>query len=247
MAEHLFVYGYHALRAMLLNHQQQVKHLFVQSGRADERVDVLTQLALAAKIPISEVARQKLEGMVGERVHQGMVAQCLQLPTYNEVDLEYTVQSTDAPGLWLILDGVQDPHNLGACLRSANAFAVDGVIIPKKRAVGLTPAVRKVACGADVATPLFVVTNLARCLQMLKQAGVWLVGAAADTDMGLRDVDLSVSVGWVLGSEGHGMRRLTQEHCDYLVQIPMQGTVESLNVSVATGVCLYETLRQRQA
>ena len=162
------------------------------------------------------------------------------------LDLMALIESLDHPPFLLILDGVQDPHNLGACLRSADAAGVDAVIVPKDKAVGLTPVVRKVACGAAESVLFYQVTNLARTMRELQQAGVWLVGAAGEAESDVYDVDLKGALGLVLGAEEGGLRRLTREHCDNLIKIPMLGTVESLNVSVAAGICMFEALRQRR-
>jgi 23S rRNA (guanosine2251-2'-O)-methyltransferase len=160
-------------------------------------------------------------------------------------DLHDIVESVSGDALLLVLDGVQDPHNLGACLRVADAFGVHAVIAPKDRAVGMTPVVAKVASGAAEAVPYITVTNLARTMRELKEIGIWIVGADEGASAGLYTTKLRGPLAWVFGAEGEGMRRLTREHCDELVRIPMIGTVESLNVSVASGVCLSETIRQR--
>ncbi len=164
---------------------------------------------------------------------------------YDEEDLFHILEKSDKPAFLLILDGVQDPHNLGACLRTANAAGVQAVVVPKDRSVYITPTVRTVACGAAEKTPLVRVTNLARCLDRLKKAGVWLVGTADQSEKSLYEIDLKGPLALVMGAEGTGLRWLTADKCDFLAMLPMAGTVESLNVSVATGVCLYEAVRQR--
>jgi len=166
--------------------------------------------------------------------------------TGGERQLDDFLHTLRSPALLLVLDGVTDPHNLGACLRTADAAGVQAVILPKDRSAGLTPVVRKVACGAAEHLPVFAVTNLARALRTLQAAGLWVYGAAGEAEKSLYDVDFTGSVALVLGAEGSGLRRLTREHCDALVKIPMTGSVESLNVSVATGVLLYEVVRQRR-
>ncbi len=183
---------------------------------------------------------------MGDTQHQGVVAHLKSERHYTEVDLDDLLKKTDKPALILILDGVQDPHNLGACLRTADAAGVDALIIPKDRSSPLTPTARKVACGAAETIPVITVSNLARTLDHLKEQGVWLIGAAADASDTVYDIDLTGPVGIVLGAEGHGLRRLTQERCDYLAHVPMTGSVESLNVSVATGIFLFEAVRQRR-
>ena len=177
--------------------------------------------------------------------HQGVVARCRAVTVWQEDDLDQLLDGLSVPPLLLVLDGVQDPHNLGACLRSADAAGVHAVIAPRDRAVGLTPVVRKVASGAAETVPFIQVTNLARTLRTLKDKGLWTVGADAEGDGDVFSADLRGPTVLVMGAEGQGMRRLTREHCDLLVRIPMQGTVESLNVSVATGICLFEAVRQR--
>jgi len=167
------------------------------------------------------------------------------IKSLDEEDLFQTLESSGEPAFLLILDTVQDPHNLGACLRTANGAGVQAVIVPKDRSVSITPAVRTVACGAAEKTPLVRVTNLARFLDRLKKAGVWLVGTTDQADKSLYELDLTGPIAFVMGSEGTGIRRLTSDKCDFLAKLPMAGDVESLNVSVATGVCLYEAVRQR--
>ena len=191
------------------------------------------------------VSRQQLDKLTDNAVHQGVAAECHKAAEYHENDVDKIIDSTAKP-LFLILDGIQDPHNLGACLRSADAFGVNAVIVPKDKSVGITPTVSKVASGAAETVPFIAVTNLARTLRNLKESGIWIFGAAGEATQTLYEADLTVPAGLVLGAEGQGMRRLTKEHCDVLLNIPMQGSVSSLNVSVATGIFLFETLRQRQ-
>jgi len=196
-------------------------------------------------ISVNALDRNKLDQLANNEQHQGIVAKCRLSKRFTENDLNYLLdQITESPFL-LILDEVQDPHNLGACLRTANGAGVHIVIAPQDRSAGLTPVARKVACGAAEETPFIQVTNLARTLRQLKERGIWLYGAADEAQNNIYQTDLKGPIALVLGSEGKGLRRLTREHCDYLISIPMLGAVSSLNVSVATGVCLYEAVRQR--
>jgi 23S rRNA (guanosine2251-2'-O)-methyltransferase len=195
-------------------------------------------------ISVERVSRAELDKL--EVRHQGVVAQLTHQVEYQEADIETIVRRSANP-LLLILDGVTDPHNLGACLRSADSAGVDAVIAPRDRATGLTPVVRKVASGAAEAIPFIQVTNLARTLKTLQEMGVWIVGAAGEADTIIYEQDLSGPIALAMGAEGSGLRRLTREYCDFLVKLPMAGSVSSLNVSVATGICLFEVVRQRRA
>lgn len=239
------IYGLHAVLAALKQHPGGVTELWVDDARHDDRVTQIIEAARQARVTLRKVARRTLDERVPDARHQGVVAHCRSLPTYTEDDLEGLLGALDEAAFLLVLDGVQDPHNLGACLRSASAAGVHAVIVPRDRAAGLTPAVRKVASGAAESVPFIPVTNLARCLRELRDAGVWIVGAAGDAPTSLYQADLRGPLALALGSEESGLRRLTREHCDLLVHIPMAGTVESLNVSVATGICLFEAVRQR--
>lgn len=239
------VIGIHAVSELLAQRPASVSRLLIQAGRDDKRIIELRELAASNNVPIEERSKQSFErDFTG--VHQGVAAIAVfEDSTLSEKSLFELLGGLDHPPLLLILDGVTDPHNLGACLRSADAAGVDAVIIPKDKSVGLNATVRKVACGAAETVNLASVTNLARCLDKLKEAGIWLVGAADQADSSLYDQDLAGPIALVMGSEGSGLRRLTQESCDFLVSIPMAGSLSSLNVSVATGVCLYEARRQR--
>ncbi|MGD8378875.1 MAG: 23S rRNA (guanosine(2251)-2'-O)-methyltransferase RlmB [Gammaproteobacteria bacterium] len=241
-----WVFGVHAVTA-LLESGGEVEQLWFLEGRRDRRLQVLAELAAGAGIAIRRVTRLELDQIAGGGRHQGVAARAVAGQARDEDWLEAFLAQPPGTPFLLILDSVQDPHNLGACLRSANAAGIQAVIVPRDRAAGLSPTVRKVACGAAEATPLVTVTNLARTLRRLREAGVWLVGLAGEADQSLYDIDLSGPLGLVLGAEGEGMRRLTREHCDFLASLPMCGSVASLNVSVAAGICLYEALRQRQA
>jgi len=207
-----------------------------------ERVRAAAQ---AGGITVHCVPRAELDALVGGARHQGVVARGTAPPQRSEVDLDAVLAGQTKAAFLLVLDGVQDPHNLGACLRSADAAGVQAVIAPKDRSVSLTPTVRKVASGAAEAVPFIQVTNLARTLRELKQAGIWLVGTAGEAGTSLFEADLAGPLALVMGAEGKGLRRLTRETCDTLVHIPMAGSVASLNVSVATGICLFEAVRQR--
>ena len=192
------------------------------------------------------MTREALDARSPDIQHQGILAECRLAPSLNEHDLANLITSIKQPPLLLILDGVQDPHNLGACLRTADAAGVVAVVTPRDRSVGLTATVRKVACGAAELVPFVQVTNLARCLRDLAELGIYLIGTSDTAEQSLYSMDLRGPLGIVMGAEGDGMRRLTKETCDALVSIPMHGQVSSLNVSVASGVCLFEAVRQRQ-
>ncbi len=245
-ATHDYVYGLHAVQALLQREPEMVSRLWLEHSRRDAKAKKLLQLAEQAGIKPERVQREVLDKLVGAQAnHQGVVAQSRASTAGNEQDLKQLLQQLDDPPFLLILDGVQDPHNLGACLRTADAAGVHAVIAPKDKASGLTAVVRKVACGAAETVPFIQVTNLARTLRELQQAGIWLIGTSLDTDQTLYQADLTGPLALVLGAEGKGLRRLTAEHCDVLVKLPMLGTVQSLNVSVTTGICLYEAIRQR--
>lgn len=239
------VCGVHAVRALLASAPERVRMLWLDPQQRDTRVRVLRDTAAAARVPVRELPRAALDRMVAGARHQGVVARCQPLPLRGERELETFLAALTEPPLLLILDGVQDPHNLGACLRSADGAGVHAVIVPRDRACPVTDTVQRVASGALEHVPLFQVTNLARVLEMLKTHGVWIVGLADEAAADLYATELGAALALVLGAEGTGLRRLTREHCDLLVSIPMRGVVESLNVSVAAGVCLYEVARRR--
>ena len=248
MAEgaHLVV-GLNAVRSALKHGAGQVSALAVDAARHDRRLRELIDAANAAGIRVELVAREALDRLAGGANHQGAVATVLAATARDEAELHALLDSSDRPPFLLVLDGVQDPHNLGACLRSADAAGVNAVIAPRDRAVGLTPVACKVASGGAESVPFFQVTNLARTLGQLRdQWRVWVVGTAGESDTLLYDADLRGPLALVLGGEEKGLRRLTREHCDLLVRLPMAGVVESLNVSVAAGVCLFEAVRQRR-
>ena len=239
------IYGFHAVTGRLRQDAAGVIEIYLDPARHDARARDLTRLAAERGARVIAADSQRLDGLTGRARHQGVAARVVVAPL--KQNLEDIVAAAGRGVLLLVLDGVQDPHNLGACLRVADAFGVHAVIAPKDRAVGITPVVAKVASGAAETVPYITVTNLARTLRELKDAGVWLIGTDDRAEPALYDLRLDGPLAWVLGAEGEGMRRLTREHCDELARIPMAGTVESLNVSVAAGVCLSETARQRRA
>lgn len=238
------VYGLHAVRALLTRHPERVLRVFLQQGRHDAKIEEIERLARSASRAVERVEPKQLQARLGDVVHQGVVAEVSPLPSWREDDLLSALGSVSQP-LLLALDGVQDPHNLGACLRTADACGVLAVIVPKDRAAPLNATARKVAAGAAETTPVVSVTNLARTLGLLKSAGLWIVGADADSPQSAREIDLTGPRVLVLGAEGAGLRVLTRRHCDWLARLPSLGAVESLNVSVATGMLLYEAVRQR--
>jgi 23S rRNA (guanosine2251-2'-O)-methyltransferase len=238
------IYGVHAVRLMLQRNPERVRSLRLAAGRDDAPVRAIEELARHHNLPVERSDAHALQRLLGDVAHQGVAADITPLPPWSEDALLAAMETVSAP-LLLALDGVQDPHNLGACLRSADACGALAVIVPRDRAAQLTPTVRKVAAGAAETTPVVVVTNLVRTLKLLKQAGVWVVGADAAAPQTAQATDLKGGVVLVLGAEGSGLRRLTRENCDFLVRLPQLGAVESLNVSVAAGMLLYEALRQR--
>lgn len=241
------VAGLHSVRTALKHGPESILEVWVEGARKqDRRVREVIGLARESRIPLNYVSREQLDEITDGSNHQGVAARTLAPAARDEQDLQALLSNLDRPPLLLILDGVQDPHNLGACLRSADATGVDAVIAPKDRSVGLTPTACKVASGAAESVPFIQVTNLVRTLKQLQsEHRVWLVGTAGEAESSLFTSDLTGPLGIVMGGEEKGMRRLTRECCDLLVRLPMAGAVESLNVSVATGVCLYEALRQR--
>ncbi|MCU7843098.1 MAG: 23S rRNA (guanosine(2251)-2'-O)-methyltransferase RlmB [Candidatus Thiodiazotropha sp. (ex Monitilora ramsayi)] len=240
-----WIYGLHSVRAAL-EREAQILQLWVDSGRQDQRIREILKLSTQAGIPIRQVTGRELDELAQSGRHQGVIASLRQQQTQDEPYLKAMIKRLDVPPFLLILDEVQDPHNLGACLRTAEGAGVQAVITSRDRSVGLTPTVRKVASGATESIPFIQVTNLARTMKWLKAEGVWLVGTAGEADQGLYKTDLVGPLALVMGGEGKGLRRLTRENCDLLVSLPMAGSVESLNVSVATGVALYEAVRQRR-
>lgn len=245
MSETRVVQGFHAVTSRIRQNAAAVLELYMDAGREDRRTRELRQLAESRGVRILLVDGERLAGMTGGDRHQGVAARVAlqKLP----VHLDDVLENLAEPPLLLVLDGVTDPHNLGACLRVADAMGVHAVVAPRDRAVGLNATVSKVASGAAEAVPYIAVTNLARTLRELKEREIWVVGADERGEQSLYATRLEGALAWVLGAEGEGMRRLTREHCDELVRVPMLGTVESLNVSVTAGICLAETRRQRGA
>ncbi|MGO1749201.1 MAG: 23S rRNA (guanosine(2251)-2'-O)-methyltransferase RlmB [Marinobacter sp.] len=239
-----FVFGWHAVEAVLKRESGRLQQVWIQTGRQDKRVKTITDTLDELGVKWSVVHRRELDERVGG-VHQGVVAAVSESREWTEDDLLAQLAASDKPPFLLVLDGVTDPHNLGACMRTCDAAGVQAVIVPKDKSATLTPVARKVACGAAESVPFVRVTNLARFLRTLQDQGVWLIGTAGEAKATLYQADFKGPVALVMGAEGKGMRRLTREHCDQLINIPMLGHVDSLNVSVATGVCLYEALRQR--
>ena len=243
MKEPRVVFGFHAVLARLRSDPSSVLEVFLDEGRNDARGRDLIALAERAGVRLMRVPTKRLDGFYGGGRHQGVVARVEVKSLSHSID---EIVENVAKPLLLVLDGVTDPHNLGACLRVANAAGANAVIAPKDRAAGISPAVSKVASGAAEATPYVMVTNLARTLAELKERNIWIVGADERAEKTLYEADLPESIAWVLGAEGEGMRRLTRESCDLLVRIPMRGEVESLNVSVSAGICLFESVRRRK-
>jgi len=239
------IYGFHAVTSRIRQRPESVREVYVDESRLDHRAKALQELAAGHRIRVIALRGDRLSGMTGGAPHQGAVAKVEMLSLATDVD--DVLESLAEPPLLLLLDGVQDPHNLGACLRVADAMGVHAVIAPKDRAVGLTASALKVASGAAETVPYITVTNLARAMRDLRERNVWLIGADQDASSELPQTKLDGAIGLVLGAEGTGLRRMTKEICDLLVKIPMFGSVESLNVSVAAGICLYEARRQRSA
>ena len=240
------IYGMHAVRVMLERHPERVLNLRLAEQRDDPRARAIEELARRHDRPVQRVDMHSLRQHLGDVAHQGVAAEITPLAPWSEDDLLAALQVAQAPIL-VTLDGVQDPHNLGACLRTADACGALAVIVPRDRAAQLTATVRKVAAGAAETTPVVAVTNLVRTMKLLKEAGLWIVGADATAETAARAVDLRGPIVLVLGAEGTGLRHLTQQNCDFLVSLPQRGAVESLNVSVAAAMLLYEALRQREA
>lgn len=252
MSDSRILFGFHAVLSRMRQHATSIEEILIDRDRIDARMKDLLKMAEASNVRTMQVDRNRLDGLAGMNGrHQGVIARVVDTPIpYKDIHDILESDLTEAP-FFLVLDGVEDPHNLGACLRVADAMGVHAVIAPKDRAVGLNATVRKVACGAAETVPFIAVTNLARTLRELKDAGVFIVGTAMEVPKGmdpptsLLDTKLDGPIALVLGAEGGGIRRLTAETCDALVTIPMFGSVESLNVSVASGICLYEVRRQR--
>ena len=237
--------GVHPVEAALASAAGQIQCLLIAAESRNSRARALADRAREQGIRVFDEPRAALDRRSGGERHQDVIAEFVPANVWGEGDLDRLLEAIDVPPLVLVLDGIQDPHNLGACLRSADAAGVGLVVLPKDRSAGLTPVARRAAAGAAEILPIVFVTNLARVLKRLKDKGIWLAGTTDQADQSLYDVDLSGPLALVMGSEGKGMRRLTAELCDYRLRIPMLGSVDSLNVSVATAVCLYEIVRRR--
>ncbi|MEX0729237.1 MAG: 23S rRNA (guanosine(2251)-2'-O)-methyltransferase RlmB [Aquisalimonadaceae bacterium] len=247
MAEDVYIHGQHAVRAALKYDPGKVLEVWVEKSRRDARMTRLREELQGLGVKIHSVDKRDLDRRTDDAAHQGVLIRYRGETPRSEEDLESLLAGLDAAPFLLVLDQVQDPHNLGACLRTADAAGVHAVIAPRDRAAGLTATVHKVASGATRTVPFFQVTNLARTLDVLKRQGIWLVGAAGEAEQSVYTLDLTGPLAIVMGAEGDGLRRLTREACDYLAHLPMAGGVESLNVSVATGVMLFEAVRQRSS
>jgi len=239
------LFGLHSVQAALDYSPKKIHKAWVDSGRQDKRLGQAVDDLSALGIEPEKVDRKRLDRLADNNNHQGIVIEVEMPGELSESDLKTAVENLAETALFLVLDNVQDPHNLGACLRTADATGVQGVIITKDNATGITPTVCKVASGAAETVPVYQVTNLARTLRWLKGEGLWIMGAAGETTETVYKTDFTVPMALVVGAEGKGLRRLTKEQCDVLVSVPMLGQVDSLNLSVATGVLLYEVVRQR--
>lgn len=240
------VYGIHVIRHLLAANPEKILEIYTLGSRDDQAITNIIAQAKQFGIASTSMSKNQVETLFKGVNHQGIAARIRLSSLLSLEDFLPSLEKNSSPPLLLILDSIQDPHNLGAILRTADAAGVTAVIIPKDRSVGLTPAVRKVASGAAETVPLIQVTNLVRAIGQLREHNLWIVGTAAHAKPSLYQVDLRIPVALALGAEGSGLRRLTEENCDILMHIPMQGVIESLNVSVAAGICLYEALRQRE-
>jgi 23S rRNA (guanosine2251-2'-O)-methyltransferase len=239
------VAGFHAVNARLRHAAASIETLYVDATRRDARMQQLLDRARGAGVKVTVGDAERLQRMAAGSTHQGVVALCREAELARTLD--EVLAAVGAQTLLLLLDGVTDPRNLGACMRTAEAAGAQALIVPRDRSAGLSPVVAAAAAGAAETLPLIAVTNLARAMEQIREAGVWIAGAVGEAERTLYEIDLSGPLAWALGAEGQGLRRLTREKCDWLARIPLQGQTESLNVSVASGVCLFETLRQRRA
>ena len=239
------IHGFHPIMARLRHDPESVKEIYLDANRQDRRVKDLLRLAEQANARVVQVEHSRIEGMAPNARHQGVVARVDS--RQKAIHLDDVLDTLEEPPFLLVLDGITDPRNLGACLRVADAAGVHAVIAPKDRAVGLTDVAMKAASGAAETVPYIMVTNLARTLRELKERDIWVIGTAGEASEDLYTAQWPVATAWVMGAEGDGMRRLTRETCDALVHIPMAGSVDSLNVSVAAGVCMFEAVRRRRA
>ena len=239
---HEIIYGIHAVEAALRNQSENILQVFVQQGRNDNRIKKILDIAKNSGVSLQSISNEKLKEKCPKARHQGVVAE-IRAGRSGTVTLDDVLQKESV--LLLLLDEVQDPHNIGACLRTADAIGVDAVVVSKNRSPALTPVIRNVASGAAETVPYIMVSNIARALEKIKDNNVWVMGTSGDASQTIYDCNVNNRLALVMGSEGKGMRRLTREACDELISIPMQGSVESLNISVATAVCLYEIRRQQ--
>ena len=246
MTQHQLIYGMHAVRHALQQLPDSVREIWIQKNKQSSRaLKNIIELSNRMELSIQYVSGNTLDKMSNHHLHQGVIIRVKSSPSVNTELGSLLSENNDRTPLYLILDGIQDPHNLGACLRTADAAGVGAVIIPKNRAVQVNATVKKVACGAAEHMPVIRVTNLARTLRELQKAGIWIIGTANDARESIYDIDYGLPTALILGAEGKGIRTIIRKHCDKLVSIPMLGKVESLNVSVAAGICLYEIIRQR--
>lgn len=239
------IYGLHAVTTLLERNPEQIMELWLAKGRNDRRIQTVIALAEQQGIAIMEADKGLLNQKTEEASHQGVIAWRKPKQSLTEKHLPDILDSLEGTPLILILDGVTDPHNLGACIRTADAAGVQLVLAPKDKSAPMNATVAKVACGAAEVVPYIQVTNLARTMKELQERGIWIIGTAGEAEQSLYQHDLTGPIAIVMGAEGVGMRRLTREHCDYLANLPMAGEVSSVNVSVATGICLFEAVRQR--
>jgi len=246
MSKSELIYGMHAVDALLETKPERVIEVYALKGRDDQRLNEVLDKAHQWGVSVQFMQRKALDEKSEGEQHQGIIARVKTIKILTDNDLDPILNALHTPPFLLILDGVTDPHNLGACLRSAEAAGVNAVIIPKDNSASLTPVVRKVACGAAESIPLIHVTNLARAMRALQEKGIWIYGTAGEADQSIYECKLEGGIALAMGAEGKGLRRLTREHCDQLIKLPMAGAVSSLNVSVATGICLFEIVRQRR-
>lgn len=240
------LFGMHAVEAVITRQPERFIEIYALKGRQDERVTSIVNIARKQGISVQFMTRNVLDNKAGENNHQGIMARVKPAAQLDEADLAELITHSKKPPFILILDGVTDPHNLGACMRSAEAAGVTAIVVPKDNSSKITPVVQKVASGAAEMVPFIQVTNLARTMRYLRDEGIWVFGTAGETEQTLFDTTFKGPIAIAMGAEGTGLRRLTREHCDELIKIPMAGTVSSLNVSVATGICLFEVIRQRR-
>ena len=245
MQKQEIIFGIHAVKSILQQHPQRILQLTILHGRQDKQIEEIVALAKSHALDIEILSRKEMDKRVQDANHQGVLATCGVMQSYCENDLNALIQECAEEPFLLILDQVQDPHNLGACLRTADAAGVHAVIAPRDNSASITPVVRKVASGATESVPFIQVTNLARTINDLKKMNIWVYGTSDQANKTIYQADLTGPLALVLGAEGKGLRRLTQETCDDIYNIPMAGFVSSLNVSVATGVCIFEAVRQR--